>query len=832
MGNLTEVKTTFTIDLAPYLEGLKSMLTMTQQTGVQLKPLLNLQIGKADFSQLEKTYQNYNDRIKASIPLVGEAAQASTALGGAAEQEETKVRKSSKSHEEHSLSLNKTKRDSLQAFGAIAFLAQGITQLASSNSQGNKELEKLNQGLSQGISAGFGLAGILQMLVPAIGAWAVGIGAAVAVGVTLLKFLDDGADKTAAIEKATKGFSDTLKGSSLQSLQEWRANLLKQIQTLKDKIQTDEAHISVLSRYSIAGAVAQGAVNELNRTLKARAEELDQINSALSAKQKTHAEWRDTIRALELSNIVNNYDRQRAEVQKWYEDQFNELVRGTENAKTGNQVIIALESEKFRKLNEIDKAEQQNRIANFLAPVEKEKEIDEAEFEKKMSFVKISGMNLGIVQSEIDTQVFAATLARKKEQLAIELSFTDQADEDRKLRVATLLKEIAALQAQGEQAEIQAEQQKEQHLQRMREYASDAQILNIRKRGINQAKSEEQINVDIIAERKKGVEAELEILRDQEAKGKQLDRKRAERKGQLENELTQLQLDGFEARKQLWAEEMNVIDQGYRELFKSITEQREQTSQTTIESNRVETELFTIDIEKRKKELQGQYEQGIIDRNEYNLRMQQLDLEVAKKQQDNLDFQKKLDEERLNSWTSMWNVMERAAMQALENVTAKMIETYATNPTKKGAEHTIAKLGFTGVGYFLGGPLGGLIGGGLADLLGLAGGARVTKPTLAMVGDAGTEYVVPEKPFIQVFKDDLGPRLMDVLLPQVKAGLLATGGGRSNQSIHFHIDTIIGTDDYVRDNLKPSIEKLMRELGASSITEVFVNRSKTQLSPA
>ena len=31
MANLSEVKTVFTIDLSPYLSGLKTMLTMTQQ---------------------------------------------------------------------------------------------------------------------------------------------------------------------------------------------------------------------------------------------------------------------------------------------------------------------------------------------------------------------------------------------------------------------------------------------------------------------------------------------------------------------------------------------------------------------------------------------------------------------------------------------------------------------------------------------------------------------------------------------------------------------------------------------------------------------------------
>ena len=37
---LSEVKTTFTVDLTPYVEGLKTMLSVTATTGQQLQPLL------------------------------------------------------------------------------------------------------------------------------------------------------------------------------------------------------------------------------------------------------------------------------------------------------------------------------------------------------------------------------------------------------------------------------------------------------------------------------------------------------------------------------------------------------------------------------------------------------------------------------------------------------------------------------------------------------------------------------------------------------------------------------------------------------------------------
>ena len=77
--------------------------------------------------------------------------------------------------------------------------------------------------------------------------------------------------------------------------------------------------------------------------------------------------------------------------------------------------------------------------------------------------------------------------------------------------------------------------------------------------------------------------------------------------------------------------------------------------------------------------------------------------------------------------------------------------------------------------------------------------------------------------------------LRDAAVEAVKAQIAisnqsggASGGGAGNNQVHLNVNvnTVIGTDQYVRDNLKPALEKLMRELGASSIDEVFINKWK------
>jgi hypothetical protein len=59
-----EFKISFTIDLNPYVAGLKSMLGMTQEAGKQIQPLLNMQMAAPDFSPFEKQLISLQEEIK------------------------------------------------------------------------------------------------------------------------------------------------------------------------------------------------------------------------------------------------------------------------------------------------------------------------------------------------------------------------------------------------------------------------------------------------------------------------------------------------------------------------------------------------------------------------------------------------------------------------------------------------------------------------------------------------------------------------------------------------------------------------------------------------
>jgi hypothetical protein len=818
VGNLSEVKTTFTIDLAPYLEGLKSMLTMTQQTGTQLKPLLNVQIDKADFSQIDKTLGDYNEKVKTMVPVAGEATQATIALGGAADVQEKAVARSAKTTEVHSTGLRSMKRNALESFGAMAFLTQSVVEMAASSGEGSKQLDKLEQGLNKGVSAGFGLAAILGTLGIASGGVAAAIGAVVTVGIAVAGMFDNSKEKAEQFDRVMKGFADTLKGASRLGLEQYRDSLNKQIETLKTLSKVNEHEIEDVTEYGVVYTKTAEVVKQNTEQIKLKVAELAEVEKALTATEKTHAEWRDTIRGLEVAGITNSYDRQRAEAQKWYEDQFNLLVRASEDRKSGNAIVVALDKQLAEKLIEIDKAQQQDRISRINTFNDQEKQIDEAKFEEKMSFVKISGMNLGVAQSDIDGQINTETLSRKKTQLAAELKASDQADEARKLRVANLMKDIAALQVTGEQNDIKTEEEKQQHLLTMGDLASQKQILLIQKKGAEQRKSEEQINVDVIAEKKKGIENDLKLVNDQLADGKQSDRKLLERKAQLEKDLIQNDLDGVNARKQLSEQESKAK----MDAIQSIASNMNSTFSTLAQMQQTQTSKVLGD-EKTKKQAALDAEKAKL------LAAATTDAQKQKIEDDYAAKKTALDADM----DAKAKAMNKAAVdrQKAMAIIAATISTYTG--AASALKDVPVPFNFIAAAA--------VIAAGLADVAminsqevpGLAEGGKVTRPTYAMIGEAGTEIVAPEKSFIQVFKDDLAPRLIDVLLPQIKASVLAAiavpaGGGGVVQYFYVTIpiaDFSGSQSDF--EKLKKTVEDAMRVAGTNSADSLFKNQKRT-----
>lgn len=834
MGSLGEVKTTFTIDLAPYLEGLKTMLTLTQQTGVQLKPLLNLQIDKADFSQLEKTFGAYAERVKATIPLSGEAAQASTALGGAAEVEEKKVRKSSQSHEEQALSLRTVKRDALQGFGAIAFLTQGITQLAASNSQGNKQLEKLNQGLSQGVSAGFGLAGILGTLGVASGGTAVLIGAVATVVITLVSVLNKAEDTTARNEKLQNDFARTLSGMTIPQLELYRRKIIevilagqKQVEFEKNNQKTrtellNENYTGLKREFEIfkqfLGIKIASQATE-DSLLRAK-EQNKTLDDEIAGKTKTQAEIDLFIRQSKIDSLVRANDRERAEAKKTYDEEIIMIIASA-SSNTLKEEAKAVAAQKYNtKIREIRSQELKEALDAAKQITEVYLKVADDRFEGELNRARSAGLRSGVNAETLDLQMITARKARFQQQLNEISKIAGPLSPEALQKQVQLETQVTQLAVQEAEKRKSIKQAEKDFIDSLADLSLQGELTRVRLRGIALGQSEEQINIDVIARKKMAIDAEQKLLNEKEASGKQLDDKEKLRKEQLEKDLDDLTLEGVNARKALAEQE----SQAKMDAIQGIASNMSAAFSQLAEMQQKNTSK-TVGEEKKKK-------QAALDTQKASLlAAATTDAERQRIEQDFADKKALLDAEMDQKAQGM----NKAAFdrQKAMSIIAATISTYeaatkalaaAPPPFNFILAAAVTAAGLVNVAMI-----------NSQEVPGMAEGGRLKKGQRGFFEGYGPEIVAPEESFIQVFKDDLAPRLIEVLLPQIKASVLAaiavpgSGGGGNifNQTFLFTVESFAGTpDDFER--LKKTIEDAMQQAGRSTLVTLFRNPQQRQ----
>lgn len=83
MAAQNDFKITFALDLTPFASGLKSMLTMTQAAGQQIRPLLNLELAAPDFSPFEKELVRLKGELKQYTDAQEQATAGKDGLTGA-----------------------------------------------------------------------------------------------------------------------------------------------------------------------------------------------------------------------------------------------------------------------------------------------------------------------------------------------------------------------------------------------------------------------------------------------------------------------------------------------------------------------------------------------------------------------------------------------------------------------------------------------------------------------------------------------------------------------------------------------------------------------------
>lgn len=341
MANPTEIRVTFTVDLKPYAMGLQTMLSMTQAAGKQIVPILNFR-AKPDLSVFDQELKKFQRSINAYMNDIHASADVTKTLGDVATDAGIKIDATERKIAKKGMTMRTMKRESLEAFGALAFLAQGVVRLASETGGGSREMEKLNDSLAKGITAGFGLAGILAMLNIATGGIAVAIGGLVAVGTTMLAFFDNSAEAAQNASKRLDIFRQSLAGASLASLKEYRDRIVGII------VEMDK-NIAVMERARIA-ALKKGNLH-LVAALEAS------INDERQRRAE-HSRWRETLDE-EITRLAAEEENKRIEKHKETARRILEIEAETAKA--------SLEAQKTRQLAAITNAEERSKIAAIFA---------------------------------------------------------------------------------------------------------------------------------------------------------------------------------------------------------------------------------------------------------------------------------------------------------------------------------------------------------------------------------------------------------------------------------------------------------------------------------
>jgi len=459
MPPISEIRTTFTIDLNPFAAGLKTMLAMTQAAGKQILPVLNLQ-AKPDFTvfdeQLKGLTKTVDDYIGAQVESIKTATTQTGAtgdLGGKVDDLEKKTRKAGTAVDSHTMSLRHMKRESLEVFGGVSFLVQSIIQLASSATGGDQKLQKMGQSMAQGVSAGFGLASMMSLLGLATGGTAAVIGALVTVGVTLLNFFSSAETRAKIAASAVESFTQSLRTATAKDLQDYRQALLGNIGALDKTILTLEKQRDVaLANWESWTSIVQGyyqltdkllgtgitQYGKINKTLdeakekrKLSVDELKKLDEQQEASQMNAVETRKRTLELQIQTEQNVFQQRRLMAEKDYRDEVERIIASNAANKQKEEAIKAAGIAHNNAVKKIDDDERQERDQHVLR-------LAEIEDRRKTAFIDVQEkLELATAQTEIARMAIQERYA------------TQRLDIEEKAAKRSIKLEIARLEAIG-----------------------------------------------------------------------------------------------------------------------------------------------------------------------------------------------------------------------------------------------------------------------------------------------------------------------------------------------------------------------------------------------
>jgi len=505
MPDAPEIKTIFTVDLTPYVDGLQTMLTMTSETGKQLQTLLSVQVKQPDFSglqtQLTGITQRTQDYLKEQAelpPVLAAGTDGLNKFGGSNDSAGAKV-------ESHTLKMRGLKRESHESFQAIAFLAISISSMAETAGGGETKLSKMAQTMGQGVSATFGLASMLVALGVASGGTAIVIGAIVAVGFALVKIFDDSEAKVNALKAAMDGFNSTLKGASLSSLEDYRKNLANLKETSDDQLKTLKLQ---LKAYEDSPAALQKQVDAMKEEIKQRtlanqmyADTITKTDAEIAAKQITFAEAQKAAQEMLTAATVNEFEKRRKTAeQTWTEEQ--------DKYKGHNDALYAA---KVKYWAEMKKIAGDERSFN--------QQLEEQDFNQQLAKIKEQGAKRYEASDQVDLAIIVTQRQHYQEEYNAILAITGQLSNAQILKKKELETKLTDIEVSETEKRIAIKKRVQTEIDDLANKDFELSLAKLRLYGMQAGKFSDQLDLQEIDRRKKANAAEIKLNEDRFGRG-------------------------------------------------------------------------------------------------------------------------------------------------------------------------------------------------------------------------------------------------------------------------------------------------------------------------
>jgi len=785
MPPISEVKTVFTVDLAPFVDGLKTMLSMTETTGKQLNQLLTVNAQPPNFTGLEAQLQALTNRTKEYVGATKESVVVNQTAIPVEQNLTQETDKAEKALFKKADTLRGMRREATQSMGALMFLMMAMQQFGGSADDATKKTSSFEKGLKAAVPAGFGVAMMILMVAPELGVLAVALGVASTVGMTFLTMLND---TTAAMDRqqsALDKLSIAMRGMSIAELQSARENekqALKAIQSELDKLDEKRSVLGILDTENAKRYVTYE--QEFDLHTKA----IDAINKELTSKVKSDAEARAFAVKAEIDAIADSRNRELADAKLTYDKEQIEwtghhdaLVASTDryNAKIA-EINKKYDDERKKKDDKQAKKDQQD--ADRLAAAKLA--ASDAWFERDLNNMRIAGIQKGLTQQEIDLQILTAQRIRYRSQLDALNQIIDINDAGQIKQQADLANKISAI---------------------------DASLVANK------------------AEHAKQVEAIQKELADYTAGV-------AEKSKQEQKDIADLAFEQFK------------LDYEKRLIVAGNTEREINNALMALDKARLQNEIN--DLNKRKTLTDEEVKQ----KTELVKKLGALELKETQDKDRESKARAAMVENAIQGGLQQEDAMVHTGA-AIGNAARDAIKAYIAEGIASSVKSALQEVPF---------PLN-LI---LAAAAGVATSALFDAaiPKFAqgtppegfivppgydkdnfMIGVSSGEKVQVQSAFRNTYLPTINQQTMaapaalrrqeirDAAVESVKAQIEISqqagngaGGGVGSNHVHLHVNVnnLIGTDQYVRNDLKPAIEKLMRELGASSIDEVLINKWK------